>query len=566
MTNSGGGLVDFWVMALVPFLALSAATAVAADIPLAIDATYSGRGFYRYCPSVVDSGGVRHVFYCRNRNAYSVVDYIYHATISPAGTLSGETVVLSPADSTGTAWDSYHVCDPSVIAGRFWYNGHFYRYLMAYLGVRGRPGDSTSDGAKCINNKVGFAVSDSLSEGWVRMGSDCVVATGTPSQWGVGQPSVVSLDGVGKVALFYAGDYGTRVLSLDFGDAEAAAASLRVHTGSEGAAVSTTGISDLKGAKLSGMTITNGDFAWNRETGCLYLSVDTPDRYDSWYDDSGYYLYITKAVTVYRAYMGEFSRERLAAVEWEKICRIRPADLAADFSSSFRVHNSGLARTPLGALSEKTVFTSVAHLESNALYTYRFVPVSWGSGMDWFDGGLGTPSHDPWGGSWSSSVEKHNGTIVLDGLDSQTIAFRADRARRLTKDGRTARIAIDATFGCDSTLQPLGANTKAGISVYNGSYWGMGADPDGGASNVWRRLSGKTPVFDSPVSVVCEIFRTNGMDMVSYTVDGETIGTFSLVLRNRTVSSVAFSGNGAISSLSGSAEGSWSEGMGISFR
>ena len=66
--------MDCRVRALVPFLALSAATAVAADIPLAIDATYSGRGFYRYCPSVVDSGGVRHVFYCRNKNAYSVVD------------------------------------------------------------------------------------------------------------------------------------------------------------------------------------------------------------------------------------------------------------------------------------------------------------------------------------------------------------------------------------------------------------------------------------------------------------------------------------------------------------
>ena len=559
-------VVDCWVRVWVPVLALSAATVVAKDIPLTIETGYSGQGFYRYCPSVVDSGGVRHVFYCRNRNAYSVVDYIYHATLSPAGTLSGEAVVLSPADSTGTAWDSYHVCDPSVIAGRFWYNGRFYRYLMAYLGVRGRPGDSASDGAKCINNKVGFAVSDSLSEGWVRMGSDCVVATGTPSQWGVGQPSVVSLDGAGKMALFYAGDYGTRVLSLDFGDAEASAASLRVHTGSEGTAVSTKGIGDLKGAKLSGMTITNGDFAWNRKTGCLYLSVDTPDRYDSWYDDGGYYLYITKAVTVYRAYLGEFSLERLAAVEWEKMCRIYPNDLAPDFKSSFRVHNSGLARTPQGELSEKTVFASVAHLENNALYTYRFVPVRWGSGMDWFDGGLESPGREPWGGAWTFPVEKHNGTIALDGPDSQTIAFRADMARKLTKDGRTARVALDITFEYDNALQPLDANTKAGIAAYNGSYWGVGADPDGGASNVWRRLSGKTPVLDSPVPVVCEIFRTNGMDMVSYSIDGEMIGIFSLVLRNRTVSNVAFSGNGAISSLSGSAEGSWSEGMGVSFR
>ena len=372
---------DRIVMPLTATVFVAAATVfAAADIPLTVETGYSGRGFYRYCPSVLDEGGVRHAFYCRNKDAYSVVDYIYHATVSPSGALSNETIVLSPADSTGTAWDSYHVCDPSVIAGRFWYNGRFYRYLMAYLGVKGKPGDTSSDGHKCINNKVGLAVSDSLVGGWVRMGSNCVVKTGTPANWGVGQPSIVSVDGAGRVALFYAGDYGTRVLMLDFSDAAAASSSLRVHTGGEGTFVSTKGISDLKGAMLSGMTITNGDFAWNRKTGYLYLSVDTPDRYDSWYDDGGYYLYVTKAVTVYRAHIGEFSLERLAAAGWEKMSRIYPDDLAADFRSSFRIHNSGLARTSRGELSEKTVFVSVAHLENNALYTYRFVPVRWGVG------------------------------------------------------------------------------------------------------------------------------------------------------------------------------------------
>ena len=548
---------------LVSVVALSALTVGAADIPLVIDSAYSGNGFYRYCPSVVDSGGVRHVFYCRNKNANSVVDYIYHATVSPSGTLSGETIVLSPADSTGTAWDSYHVCDPSVIAGRFWYNGRYYRYLMAYLGVKGRPGDSASDGANSINNKVGLAVSDSLSEGWVRMGSNCVVETGTPQEWGVGQPSIVSLDDAGKVALFYAGDYGTRVLLLDFGNADATSASLRVHIGNEGVAVSRNGVSDLKGAKTSGMTITNGDFAWNRETGCLYLSVDTPDHHDRWYDDGGCNMYITKAVTIYRAHLGTFSATSVGAAKWEKMSRIYPSDLAADFSSSFRVHNSGLARTPQGALSDKMTFASVAQVKSGFLYTYHFVPVRWGVGMDWFDGGLGTPDRDPWGGSWTPSAEKINGTIVLDMSDDQSVAFRADRARKITSRGRTARVELEATFECDNSLPAFAANTKAGITAYNGSYWVIGADPDGGASNVWRRLSGKAPVLDSPISVVCEIFRANGNDMVTYMVDGETIGTFPLVLRDKTVSKVVFSGNGEISSLLGSAEGDWSEGTSI---
>ena len=552
--------------ALAPFMALFAATAAAVDIPLAIDSAYSGNGFYRYCPSVVDSGGVRHVFYCRNANANWVVDYIYHATVSPSGALSDESIVLSPADSTGSAWDSYHVCDPSVISGRFWYNGRFYRYLMAYLGVKGRPGDSASDGAKCINNKVGLAVSDSLSGGWTRMGSDCVVATGTPSQWGVGQPSIVSLDGAGKVALFYAGDYGTRMLELDFGDAEAASASLRVHIGDEGTAVSRKGVSDLKGAKTSGMTITNGDFAWNRKTGCLYLSVDTPDRHDGWYDDGGYYMCITKAVTIYRAHLGTFSATSVGAAQWEKMGRIYPNDLAADFSSSFRVHNSGLARTPHGALSDKMTFVTVAHVESNFLYTYRFVPVRWGSGADWFDGGLGSPGLEPWGGAWTPSTEKCDGKVVVDESGDQDVAFQADKSRKLTANGRIARVALELTFQSNNELQPLDADVKAGIFVHDGSYWGVGADPDGGASNVWRRLSGKAPVLDSPVPVVFEILRADGKDMVSYMVDGETIGTFPLVLRDRDVSKVSFSGSGVVSSLAGSTEGDWSEGMRMSLR
>lgn len=314
----------------------------------------------------------------RNRTAYTVVDHIYHATVDAEGNLANEAVVLSPADSTGSAWDSYHVCDPSVIAGRFHYNGHDYRYLMAYLGVRGRPGDSSCDGARCVNNKVGLAVSDSLVSGWTRMGADSVVITGTPAKWGVGQPSIVGLDGAGRVALFYAGDYGTRCLTLDFSDAASTAASLVTKTGDQGTAVSTSGIADLKGLRLSGVTITNGDFAWDRENGCLYLAADLPDAYNGFYDGGGYGLSVTKAVAIYRAAIGSLTTENLAAAKWEMVARIRPLDLAADFSSSFRIHNAGLVRRGSGALAEKGVFVSVTHLETNPLYTYRFQPVSWG--------------------------------------------------------------------------------------------------------------------------------------------------------------------------------------------
>ncbi len=554
--------VEVNIKALCPLLGLVAAsTAMADDLRLTIDADYSGQGVYRYCPSVVDIDGVRHAFYCRNSTAYETVDSIYHATVSPSGALADETVVLSPADPNGEAWDSYHVCDPSVVAGRFWYNGRHYRYLMAYLGVKGRPGDSASDGYKCINNKVGFAVSDSLAGGWVRMGANCAVKTEHANSWGVGQPSLVSLDGAGKVALFYAGDYGTRMLELDFSNADATAASLAVRNGGAGTFVSTDGISDLKGTASSGMTITNGDFAWDRRTGCLYLSADTPDSPDSWYDDGGCYIFVTKSVTVYRAHLGTLSTSRIASAKWEKTCRIVPSDLDANFGTAFRIHNSGFLRNGRGGLVEKTTFASLAHCRSNALYTYRFAPVRWGSGMDWFDGGLGAAGRETWGGTWSPEKGAQESVIVLDGVDSGSVEFLADRTRRITKEGRSARIAFTATIEDVEALQPLGPEAKGGFSACNGEYWGVGADPDGGASNVWRRLSGKTPVLNSQVLVELEIFRLGRQNKVSYSVDGAKLGEFPIFMKDSKVSKVEFAGEGDISSLEGSAEGDWTEGL-----
>ena len=346
-----------------------------ADLNVPTD--YSSGGFYRYCPATLVEGGVRHVFYCKNTTANQIVDSIYHAMVDAAGNLSDESAVLDPADSTGTAWDSYHVCDPSVIKGAFVYNDHTYTYLMAYLGVQGRVGDTESDGYRGINNKVGLAVSDSLDSGWVRMGTDAVVVTDMSGTWGVGQPSLVSLDKAGKVALFYAGDYGTRMLALDFTDAAKTTASLTQKVGSEGSPVSKDGVSDLAGTTTK-MTITNADFAYNPATGRLYMIADTPDRAGSWYDDGGQNLYITKAVTVYGCTLYTLATNTVTGAIWHQQMRIQPADLdGSTLATSARVTNSGLVRTPYGEIAEKTAMVTVANVVPNALYTYRFMPVDW---------------------------------------------------------------------------------------------------------------------------------------------------------------------------------------------
>lgn len=348
-------------------------------LPLAIGG-HASDGRYRYCPSVLVEDGVRHVFYCRNKDANQVVDHIYHATMDAAGNLSGETVALAPADATGAAWDSYHVCDPSVIAGAFHYGGRVYRYLMAYLGVRGKAGDGSSDGARCVNNKVGLAVSDSLSGGWTRMGADAVVVSGMAGTWGVGQPSVVGVDGKGKVALFYAGDYGGRVKELDFTDDAATAASLVQFTGDKGRFVGNAAVTYLDGGAPA--TITNGDFAWDPRTRSMYLIVDTPDSASAWYDGAGVGLCVTKAVSVYRAPMAAVSEANLGNARWELVRRVQPADLdAATLASSFRCHNAGFVRQGAGDLFLNDCCVTVANVGKRfdtTLYSYRFVPVAFG--------------------------------------------------------------------------------------------------------------------------------------------------------------------------------------------
>ena len=359
------------------FVAAFASLTMLADaVAVSIPNNYVQDGYYRYAPATLVESGVRHVFYVRNTQSHVVVDGICHAVQAADGTLGAETLVLTPADTTGTAWDSYHVADPSVIAGAFYYEGHVYRYLMAYLGVKGRPGDASSDGAKSINNKVGFAVSDSLTSGWVRMGTTPVVITEHLDWWGVGQPSLLSVDGAGKVALFYAGDYETRMMSLDFTDAATTTASLATKVGDQGVWLGKTGVMDLVGTSLK-MTITNADFAYDAARKFLYMITDTPDRQDGWYDDGGYYLYISKAVSVYRTPVDSLANMNLASAEWELVARFQPSDLSASYQTAARCHNSGLVRTAAGGLVGLQANVSVANVRNDALYTYRFLPVSW---------------------------------------------------------------------------------------------------------------------------------------------------------------------------------------------
>jgi hypothetical protein len=75
-----------------------------------------------------------------------------------------------------------------------------------------------------------------------------------------------------------------------------------------------------------------------------------------------------------------------------------------------------------------------------------------------------------------------------------------------------------------------------------------------------------TPRTGVPVSVTCAVFRRSGRNQVEYEVDGQTLGTFDIVLSDRVVSFADFDGLGVVSSLTGTCDGDTSVGMSVSLR
>lgn len=241
----------------------------ASSMPSSCNKLFDGKssyGIYNYCPSVIElEDGTRYVYYCTNQTSYQVVDYVgcRKGTLNADGTYTWgtESVVFSPSENL---WDSMHTCDPSVIKGSFTYGGTEYAYLMAYLGC------TSTDNQE---NKVGLAVANSPEGPFIRVGETPLVdftkdSSSTVFQWGVGQPSLVSIDKEGKAWLFYTrGDLaGTRtvVCECDFSNLDAPVIGNEIK-------VATTNLVELDGDRD---IINNADFAYDTEKGVFYAASD----------------------------------------------------------------------------------------------------------------------------------------------------------------------------------------------------------------------------------------------------------------------------------------------------
>ena len=185
-------------------------------IPILFD---EGLSYYNINPEVLyTDANTMYVYYTVNKTANGEDDVIAvrRATLnSGVWVYSSKSVVLQP---TADSWDSERVSNPSVVAGKFNYDGEEYGYLMAY------QGNNTED---TDNFGIGFAVAKDPAGPFVKTGASAAVSYDGGAYgefWGIGQPSLVSYDGEGCVYLFYTmGDpisTQTYVMELDCSDME----------------------------------------------------------------------------------------------------------------------------------------------------------------------------------------------------------------------------------------------------------------------------------------------------------------------------------------------------------
>jgi hypothetical protein len=160
--------------------------------------TGNGPFFYAYAPSAIESGSTLRFWTCHNTESGVIRDDAFYTRID-AGRVVADRSALS---HRAAGWDSFHICDPSVIRVNAAYDGVTYRYAMFYLG---------NDVDASEHNQVGVAYASSLEGPWVRYPLPLVAFAGTNTkQWGAGQPSATTINpDDGTALLFWTEGYGS---------------------------------------------------------------------------------------------------------------------------------------------------------------------------------------------------------------------------------------------------------------------------------------------------------------------------------------------------------------------
>jgi hypothetical protein len=292
---------------------------------------------YTYAPSIIVEGNTEHIWTCHNKDSGVIKDYIYY-TKRVNGSIVSSQPVLS-ASTTG--WDSFHVCDPSVLRSNISYNGTSYSYVMFYLG---------NDQNCSCHNQIGVAVAQNIAGPWTKYPNPIVTFPFSDnSLWGVGQPSATSVDGNGRFLLFYSqGDTTGKGFRKDINIANLGNPSI-------GSAVRVTDSGLYRSDGAQGQ-FTSFDVAYDPSRDRFYAVLEQYP-FSSVYPD-----YITSNLQVVSI---EGSSIWNGGGTWRYEGTITPA-----LTGLARNHNAGLKRTQYGALPSasqlEVVFTSSCARENGA--------------------------------------------------------------------------------------------------------------------------------------------------------------------------------------------------------
>ena len=293
------------------------------------------------------------------------------------------------------AWDRRHVCDPSVIKGEFAYRGENYSYLMAYLGCYVADRD----------NEIGLAVSKSPAGPWVRVeyaadpekdvnhidglvsekdpwtrGNRAFIAFDASFEeyydsaaaqiagaWGVGQPSLVSVDKKGKVLVFYTANGGSvaRVMAerWDLSDLSAPVREFREE-------LTMRGITQY-GSSEASYACSNSDLGYDPVKNRFYIVGDAfpfpsdVPTYIAQYSYVGYMNNIGGTSELGDRFIGE---SKLTA-RWNEV------DFIDEYMTGYaRNHNAGLVKDEYGWIPSSDsleVCVTASTAGSGFGYTYR---------------------------------------------------------------------------------------------------------------------------------------------------------------------------------------------------
>jgi len=269
-------------------------------------------GISSYAPSSIRIGNLRYAWTCHNHDPFVVRDDIVMAKWEN-GHLIEDRSALS---HSFFGWDSFHVCDPSVMRSEIVFNKTAYHWVMFFLG---------NDVNRSAHNQIGVALAQTVEGPWEKLPQP-VLTHAEDGGWGIGQPSAVPLDGKGRFLVIYSGA-GLHAATVNLSDLDHIVVSPPID-------VSSKGLESL--TKLS-PAVSNVDIAYSPDRQHIYAVGDVRTG------EKHYPGFITSRLAVLSIDAHDLARG-------SGVWRVESV-IGSELTGFPRNHNTGLVRDADGTLA-----------------------------------------------------------------------------------------------------------------------------------------------------------------------------------------------------------------------